>query len=180
MFSDLQLSRKLASGLHTLSPQRDLTAALVLVAIIALSSVLLTAYNAGYIYGTEAHEALYSKVAASHVNFPHILNVMRINISIALVVGALGLWSHTAIGFLLSVLSLLWVGVVYTWWYFDSLAFLRNAEVSDYTELPDVRHTAMLRGANWLDIVILVAAITLLTWQIKTLINILKLSRKMQ
>lgn len=180
MLSDTQLNRKLSSELHTLSPHRYLTAALILVVLTAFSSVLLTVYNMGYIGGIEANEALYSKVTASQVDYSHILNLMRISVSIALLVGAIGLWSHKAIGLLLSALSLLWVGTVYTWWYFDSAAFLRNVEVSDYSQLPDVQHIAMLRGANWLDIIVLVAAMTLLCWQIKTLIRLLKSFGKMQ
>lgn len=180
MIKGRQLNGKLADTLNAHSRQRDFTLALFLLVLTASGSLLLTAYKMGYEGGGEASEAVYSKVTASHVNFPYILNIIRINITIALISSAIGLWSRKVAGFFLSTLSLLWIVIIYIWWYFDSLTFLRNAEVSDYSKLPDVQHTAMFRGAYWWDIIILAAIITLLAWQIKTLISILKSPGKMQ
>ncbi|MGH9898627.1 MAG: hypothetical protein ACRD4L_07245, partial [Pyrinomonadaceae bacterium] len=71
---------------------------------------------------------------------------------------------------------LIWAGLVYVWWYFNSIAFLRNKEVSSYAGLnqPDFPHAGGLREATGWDMVVLAVVIALFLWQFLILIKILR------
>ena len=177
MTTSRDLNRKVTSSLHALSAW-DLGVAFTVAVLTAVISALFVAYDRGYEDGQDYVRALYSQAWASGSSFSRILNNWRISIVVALVISAIGLWSHKAIGFLFSALALMWIGLVYLWWYFDSLAYLRGAEISDYSQLniPNYPHVGALRLARWWDVVVLVVAVAIFAWQVKTLISIFRTS----
>lgn len=173
--SGRSLNDKLSGGLRALSSW-DFTVAVGLIFLVTVSSVLYAVYELGYINGKETGD-LHSQASISHADFPQFLNSLHVVIATTLVVGAVGLWSRRVGGFFLCAFALLWVQIVYVWWYFNSLAFLRNSEVSSFSELPEIQHVLGLQGAAWWDLVVLVVTITLLLWQAKTLIATIRLPR---
>jgi hypothetical protein len=158
--------------------------ALIVVAVAAVGSVLFVTYSMGYVKGHDDLEAMYIKSCpsygwASHMNFPHIKNFWHLNIAAAFVLSAVCLWWRSSISYALSALAALWIGLIFVWWYFDSVAFLRNLEISDYSQLdvPDFQHIWMFRGAIWWDMVTLVIAGALFLWVIKVLAGALIMLR---
>lgn len=150
--------------------------ALIVATMTAIGSVLFVTYSMGYVKGHDELEAVYIKscpsyVWASHMNFPDVKNFWRLNVAVALVVSAGCLWWRSFVSYVISALTAVWVSLIFVWWYFDSVDFLRSFEISDYSQLnaPDFQHIGMLRGAIWWDMVTLVIAGTLLLWVIKVL-----------
>lgn len=150
--------------------------ALSVAAMTAIGSILFVAYGIGYVKGHDELEAMYIKscpsyVWASHMNFPDVKNFWHLNIAVALVISAVCLWWRSFISYVISALAAVWVSLIFVWWYFDSVAFLRSFEISDYSQLnvPDFQHIGMFRGAIWWDMVTLVIASTLFLWVIKVL-----------
>jgi hypothetical protein len=153
--------------------------ALSVAAVTAVGSVLFVTYNIGYVKGHDDLEAMYIKscqsyVWASGMNFPGIKNFWHLNIAAAIVTAALCLWWRSFISYVLSALAAVWIGLVFVWWYLDSVAFLRNLEIADYTQLdaPDFQHIGIFRGAVWWDMVTLVVAGTLFLWVMKVLAGV--------
>ncbi|HLL72715.1 MAG TPA: hypothetical protein VK363_14830 [Pyrinomonadaceae bacterium] len=148
--------------------------ALSVAAMTAIGSILFVAYSIGYAKGHDDLESMYIKscpsyIWASHVDFPHVKNFWHLNIAAALLLNTVCLWWRSFISYVLSALTAVWVGLIFVWWYFDSVAFLRSFEISDYSQLnvPDFQHIGMLRGAIWWDIVTLLVAGSLFLWVIK-------------
>jgi hypothetical protein len=152
--------------------------ALIVAAVTAAGSVLFVTYSIGYVKGHDDLEAIYIKscpsyVWASHMNFPHVKNFWHLNIAAALVLSAVCLWWRSFISYVISALTAVWVSLIFVWWYFHSVAFLRSFEISDYSQLnvPDFQHVGMFRGAIWWDMVTLVIAGTLFLWVMKVLVG---------
>jgi hypothetical protein len=155
---------------------KEHTIALSVAAVAAIGSILFVAYSTGYVKGHDDLEAAYIKscpsyVWASHMNFPHVKNFWHLNIAAALVLSVACLWWRSFISYVISALTTVWIGLIFVWWYFHSVAFLRSLEISDYSQLdaPDFQHIGMFRGAIWWDMVTLIIAVTLFLWVIKVL-----------
>lgn len=180
-----KLNSNLTSSLHCLSSW-DFKLVLGIVTLLATASAFQGAYSLGYTNGQEALDvalsATYPPGIYTNFDFLHWLNAMHIGIAVGLIVATIGLWSRRATGFLFSILALVWVCMVYAWWYRGTLHFLKNIEVTEYTKLHDpfFKEMGILRGASRWDVLILLMAVTLLLWQLKTLLRILRSSRKVK
>lgn len=147
-------------------------------AVTAIGSILFVAYSIGYVKGHDDLESMYIKscpsyIWASGMNFPHVKIFWHLNVAAALVLNAVCLWWRSFISYVMSALTAVWVGLIFVWWYFNSVAFLRSFEISDYSQLnaPDFQHVGIFRGAIWWDIVTLVVAASLLLWVIQGLVG---------
>ncbi len=162
-----KFSRKVTLGLHSISI-REYRIVLCLVALIAAGTTIFTAYKVGYTAAQEDIDVLYNLPRASHSDWPNQLNFMHASMSVAFTIAMIGLWLRRAVGLLLSIIAMAWVGIIYVWWYFYSLEYLRNLEIPDFTS--EMRHIGTWRDAMLWDVVILVALITLCIWIIRVLI----------
>lgn len=102
--------------------------------------------------------------------------LLRIGTTIGLFVCAAGLALRRLSGVVASMLGIIWLVLIYGWWRRESVAFLRNLEVADYSSLPDLSHAAGLRGATWWDLLALATAAILFIWQAIALTRVLKSS----
>lgn len=110
----------------------------------------------------------------------HVLFLLRFGIAAGLVACALGLHSRSASGLYCSVLGTIWMMFVYVAWQRHSVAFLRNLETPDFGKFgkPGIIHAGGLRGATWLDLLVLIGAAVLLIWQAITIVNAVMSSSK--
>ncbi|SRR5712692_1191628 len=84
-----------------------------------------------------------------------------------------GLLPRVRLGLIVSILSLMFVLLVYARWYAYSYLVLKVIRESEYAIHPDAipLRPLGLVDANWLDITILIAVVIVLAWQIKFLIS---------
>lgn len=138
--------------------------------ILFVANVAYSAYMIGFTNGQAS--AVDTFTITGNGNFGILL---RIGITIGLFVCAAGLAFRRSSGVIASMLGIIWLFLVYGWWQRKSLAFLRNAEVADYSRL-DLPHAAGLWGATWWDILVLATAAILFIWQAVALIRVVKAS----
>lgn len=146
--------------------------------VLGLAAILLTAnltYST-YVIGFQNGQALESSRIYTLSGDDHFLIRLRLSITIGLFVCAAGLALRKFSGFIASMLGILWLFWIYAWWQRESVAFLRNLEVADYSKLSDLPHAAGLRGATWWDLLVLVIVAILFIWQAIALIRVVKLS----
>jgi len=176
------LSEKLTGHLRSLSSW-DFKLALGIVTMLTTISSFHVVYSSGYLNGQEALALSLSNIHPpgiyTNFDFSHWLNAIHIWIAVGLIIATLGLWSRKAAGFLISLIALLWVCFVYLWWYRETLHFLKNIEVTEYTKLHDpfFKQLGMLRGASQLDVLVLLVCVALVLWQLRTLLGIRKSSQ---
>lgn len=169
MISD-KLNKLLVSALRTFSP-RGYKYALGVATLTSALNALWVTYQVGYSYG---QAGCGYPCTSGHQDFNQLL--IQLRVTIALVLVAFGLFSHKVVGFLISTLALVYVAAEYLWWYFDSLRWLKEVGVEDFSKLPlphEVQHAGSFYGATWWDLTVLVIAIALFTWEMKTLLRIL-------
>lgn len=177
------LKETLTSKLRRLSSW-DFKLVLGIATLLTTAITFQVAYSLGYLNGQEAFAVALSAIRPpgiyTNFDFLHWLNAIHLGIAVGLIIATIGLWSRRAAGFLFSMLALLWVCIVYVWWYQGTQHFLKNIEVTEYTRLHDpfFREMGMLRGASRWDILVLLVAMTLLLWQLRTLVAILRSSKK--
>lgn len=168
---------KLVNELQSLSSW-DFKVAFGLAVFAAMGSALFTTYHIGFVDGYDYLKEVdraSSGVWSSGTHYLHTLNLLHLIITAALITSAIGLWFREVISFFLSALALLGVGVTYVWWYTNSIAYLRNSEISDFPA--DVPHIGRLREAVPWDIIVIAIAIIIFTWQMKILLTIVASSR---
>ena len=140
--------------------------------ILLVANVAYSAYMIGFTNGQASAVDTFS--ITGNGNFAVLL---RIGITIGLFVCAAGLAFRKSSGVIASMLGIIWVVLLYGWWQRKSLAFLRSAEVPNYSAFhPNLPHTAGLWGATWWDLLVLATAAILFIWQGIALIRILKSS----
>lgn len=156
----------------------DLKLSLGVISLVTAAIAFQVVYSVGYVNGREALAVALSAIGPPGVytnfDFLHWLNILHVGIALGYIMATLGLWSRRAFGFFFSILGLLSVCIVYVWWYQGTQHFLKNSEVTEYTKLHDPFFTemGMLRGASWWDLLVLLVAMMLLLWQLKTLLGI--------
>ncbi len=138
--------------------------------VVMLNTLWLT-YNVGYSDGVN----IASQQSISGGDWVQALNV---RVGIALIVAIVGLWSRKSLGFIISMLALMYVVAEYAWWYVDSVRALEALDMKGWNEFqdPNFPYIGKLRGATWWDIVILGVTVTLFLWQTKRLIDFFKTS----
>lgn len=172
-----ELNERLTRWLHRLSPW-DFKLVLGIATVVTTASVLQLVYSVGHLNGQEALEiSLRSNNLPgiyTNFDFAYWLVATHVAITVGLVIATIGLWSKKLIGFLLSMVALLWVCIVYVWWYRETLHFLKNIEVTEYTRLhnPYFRDMGILRGASRWDLLVLIATVLLLLWHLRMLLGI--------
>lgn len=145
----------------------DYRIAFCLAASTALVSALRISFNLGYNYGV--FKSLDGNHLTCCVNF---LESFLIPIAIATSVVAIGLWTKTAAGFLLSLFTTFCVIGLYVLWYLRTLSLLPRMEVPDFARLPNQgQHLVALLDASWWDLAVLAIICSLLVWEIKTLLT---------
>lgn len=140
--------------------------------ILALNALGMT-YNTGYSKGWNACTSITNGGFLS--GGPDPIQLRNIKIEIAIFVSIVGIWSRRFIGYLISMLSLTWVGWQYLDWWLYSLRWLEQAGLKDFSELrdPNFTYAGKFIGASWWNPIVLIMSLTLLTWQLKTLATIL-------
>lgn len=148
----------------------DFKLALYLITITAMLNALWMTYNLGYLEGVVS-------TSQQHISGNDPFLAVNGRITIALVAATVGLWSRRAIGFLFSILALLYVGFEYVNWYQDSVRALRMLEFESWADFqdPSFPYVGKLRGAVGWNIVVLVISVMLLIWHIGFLIRAFRL-----
>ena len=145
---------------------------LTLAVILFTANLVYSAYTVGFTNG-QAFESTRNYSVSGDDRF---VIRLRIATTLGLFVSAAGLAFRRLYGVVASMLGIIWLVLVYGWWQRESVAFLRNLEVPDYSTLPDVSHAASLRGATWWDLLVIATAAILFIWQAIALIRVLKSS----
>jgi len=145
--------------------RREMMPAVILLVFLILGSAGRLAFNFGYNY------AVFETVEVSHphccVNF---LESYLIPITICLCVALVGLLIKRRVGFYLTTVSLIGIGVLYLLWYRATLSVIRDAELASFSQLPDQAQKVLpLNGATWWDLVVLAVVIGIFIWQIACL-----------
>lgn len=167
-----EFSSKVALGMRFLSIW-EFRLILCLSIMVAVGSAIFTAYEFGYISAKEDSISLYNLPKASDSDFPGRLNILHASIAVAFTIAAIGLWLRRATSLIILALAAAWVGAVYLWWCFDSLAYLRGLEIPAYTS--EIDHIGVLRSAVWWDIVVLLIVIMLLIWMVRMIVISIRL-----
>jgi len=94
---------------------------------------------------------------------------LRVRIALALIINSIGIWPFRAKSILVSAFAIAWVVAEYTLWLSWSIRVREGLGVG---RLPEPS-AAGFYGAIWLDIVVLILAIVVLGWMIKTLLPLL-------
>lgn len=169
-----RLRNKLTNSLSG-SLASELKIALTIATILFVSNLVYSAYTVGFENGfSSAVSRDYTMSGDS--NF---MTRLRIATSIGLLVCGAGLAFRSLFGVVASMLGIIWLGFIYGWWYYRSLAFLRNLEVPDFSSLPEISHAAGLWGATWWDLLVFLVAAILLVWQATILVRVVKGTRRM-
>jgi len=150
----------------------DFKFALYLITGTALLNLLWFTYNLGYLEGVVS-------TSQQHISGGDPFMIKNGRIAIALIMAAVALWPCRTIGFLFSILALSYIGFEYVTWYQDSSRALRMLEFESWADFqdPSFPYVGKLRGAVWWNMVVLVISVTLLLWQLKTLLKFLAYSR---
>jgi len=157
-----------------------LKTALAAVVLVTSLSALRVAYNRGYVVCSSSPEYLWSLgILSRHGDFLAQLNMLHLQITVGLLVCAIGMWWRRPAGLLLSLLGLAWGGTIYLVWYFSTSAFMVEQEIPDFALLqgPGKQHLLALREGTWWDLVVLMMVIALFVWLVKRLVGILMSSR---
>lgn len=166
-----QFSNKLTNALRG-SLACEYKIVFTLAAILFTANLAYSAYTVGFTNG-QAFENTRDYTLSGDDRFEIRL---RIATTLGLFVSAAGLAIRRLYGVVASMLGIIWLVLVYGWWQHESVAFLRNLEVPDYSSLPELSHAAGLLGATWWDLLVLAAAALMLIWQTVALIRVLRSS----
>jgi hypothetical protein len=172
-----KLISKLSYGLQ-LESSWDFRLAVGIATLVATISTIFLAYKFGYVGGQEEFETLYRASCTNCIylidgNSFHTLNALHVDITLALIIGAAGLWLRKIIGLFLSLIASISIFGIYIWWYLDTLHFLRYTIEVPMND-PYYKEVGLLHGALSWDWVILIVAIVLFTWELKTLMRTLR------
>jgi len=153
-----------------------------LVIIISASSIsaLRTSYDKGYLTCANSEAYLSGMgILSRHGDYRLDVNDLHLQITLCLLICAIGLWLRRPIGLLLSLLALVWIGRIYLRWYLNTSAFMVEQEITDFSLLqgPGKQHLIPLREGTWWDLVVLMLIIALFVWLVKRLIRVLLPSR---
>ncbi|HSD45253.1 MAG TPA: hypothetical protein VLB87_01475 [Pyrinomonadaceae bacterium] len=172
------LNKKLMKRCENLASW-DYKVALAIVNLAALVAIGQLIFSVGYLSGQETLANTARPEIYTNFDLYYWLNRMHAVIAFGLALAAVGLWIRKAGGFLLSSAALTSVCGAYVWWYFETLYFLRQTEVTEYTRAtnPFFRDMGLLRAASQVDLVILFVAAAVLLWQLRTLFGAFKLSK---
>lgn len=145
--------------------RREMMPAIILLIFLIVGTAVRLAFNFGYNY------AVFETVESSHpdccVNF---LESYLIPITVFLCVALVGLLIKRRVGFYLTTVSLVSIGILYLLWYRATLSVIRNAELASFSQLPDQAQKVLpLNGATWWDLVVLAVVIGIFIWQIACL-----------
>jgi hypothetical protein len=88
------------------------------------------------------------------------------------------LWSRRAIGFLLSLLALVWVGVNYIFWYLGTLSIMRANGIESFKKMPDQdQYVFTLNNASQWDVIVMLIVLGFIVWQGHILMQVFKVTR---
>ena len=167
-----QLNTKLTNALRG-SFGMELKIVLTVAAVLFLANLAYSAYSIGFAHGRAF--AISRDYTISGDNF--FMTRLRIATTCGLFVCAASLAFRNLFGVVASMLGIVWLVCTYGWWYYRSLAFLRNLEVTDFGALPDISHAAGLLGATWWDVLVFVLVAVLFVWEMAILIRVVIVSR---
>lgn len=143
---------------------------LTIAVVLFVSNLVYSAYTVGFENGFSSAVSREYTVSGDN-NF---MTRLRIATSFGLLVCGVGLAFRSLFGMVASMLGITWLGLIYGWWYYKSLAFLRNLEVTDFSSLPDISHAVGLWGATWWDLLVFAVSAILFVWQLAILIRVVK------
>lgn len=164
-----QLNRKITNALRR-SFSGELKIVLTVAAVLFVANLAYSAYSLGFEHGEVFVISRAYTISGDNTFMPR----LRIATSIGLLVCGAGLAFRNLFGVVASMLGIIWLGFFYGWWYYNSLAFLRNLEVPDFSSLPEISHAAGLWGATWWDLLVLMIVAVLLLWQLAILIRVVR------
>jgi hypothetical protein len=145
--------------------------------IVAAVNALVSAFRIGYLYGNEACKC----AVPMHRDYSY--DLMRLKIELALLVIAIALRSKKVLGVCISVVATLFIGLQYWLWFLDTQRWLREVNVSDFSQLPVPSEwpnfAGLLLATPW-DFVILVFTAALFIWQVRVIVALINSSRRRQ
>lgn len=144
----------------------------VCITIAALNSLVL-AFRIGYLEGYAAGSL------PMHRDYSY--DFMRMKIDLALLIIAIALPFRRVVGFLVSLLAAISIGIQYILWYLDTQRWLREVQVSDFSQLPvpsEFPNFAGLYLATPWDVIVLVIVTALFAWQVRVLITLVTSTRQ--
>src|SRR5262245_560770 len=94
-------------------------------------------------------------------------------VAIALIIGAVSLWSRKPLGLIFSGLSLLWVTVEYVRWYI--LSYSESFWITSWRDFPPIPIPIIgkLYGGTWWNLVVLLIVVLLFIWEIRIVVGAL-------
>ncbi len=110
-----------------------------------------------------------------YVDPDYALPAMKMRIAVALLIGAFALPFSGLKTRLLSVLALTGALVQYGLWAAVTYRWIRNA--ASYGD-PPIKYHFFLHDASWLDVLIIIAVVITLVWQIKACIKLISMRRR--
>ena len=157
----------------TVSWTRASKFALVLIVLAASISALRTSYDKGYLTCANSEAYLSGMgILSRHGDYRLDVNHLHLQITVCLLICALGLWLRRPISLLLSLLALMWIGNIYLGWYLNTSAFMVEQEITDFSLLQGSgkQHLIALREGTWWDLAVLMLVIAASVWLVKRLI----------
>lgn len=148
--------------------------ALIVTVLTTTISALRVSYYKGYLTCSSSPEYLSALgILSLHGNYLAQLNLMHLEITICLLICAVGLWLRRPISFVLSLSALVWIGKIYLSWYLRTLQFMAEQEITDFALLqgPSKQHLIAIREGTWFDLVVLVLSIALSVWLVQRLVG---------
>lgn len=160
---------------------RGVLVAMWVAALTAAVQAIKVSYMWGYLSCRNSAEYLDClHIYDRHGNYSEQLNFQRFEITILLSIFVIGLLLRKYTGFLLSLISLFWIGKIYLSWRLYTAAFLKAQEIPDYSLLEGLKRQQLdflLRDATLWDITVLAICFMLLLWQAKLLLTVIRSTR---
>jgi len=100
---------------------------------------------------------------------------MRVRIAVAFLIGAVGLLTGGLKVRLLSIAVLTYAFFEYLIWWLGTYRWIRNA--ASYGD-PPIKYHFFLHDASWLDVLIIIAVVITLVWQINACIKLISMRRR--
>jgi hypothetical protein len=106
---------------------------------------------------------------------------MRLKIELAFLVIAISLRFRSVVGFCISLLATAAIEIQYLLWYLDTKRWLREMQVSDFSQLPipgEWQHFLGIYRANAWDFALFAFTTGLFIWQVRVVIALIASARR--
>jgi hypothetical protein len=156
--------------------RREFRVAVLVCLTVATLNGLYVAYRIGYFDGRMSSGSPY---ISSHQDISH--DVMRLRIEFAFLAAGIALWSRRIIGLWVALIATLFIEIQYAVWYLDTRRWLREMQITDFSQLPvpgEWKHFGGLSLATPWDILLFAFATTLFAWQVSVVVALIVTARR--